>query len=92
MKRYFQPMLEKRCGINSLLKRGQTQSRIAEVINVHKSTINRELKRNHAGRGYMPKQDNAFAKDRHQFKVRSRINGSNWAFVKQPLRKEWSPN
>jgi hypothetical protein len=33
-----------------------------------KSTVSRELKRNRGGRGYRPKQANAFAKERQQAK------------------------
>ena len=46
MRHYNQLTLEKRYGIYSLLKTGHTQSKIAEVIGVHKSTISRELIRN----------------------------------------------
>ena len=91
MKHYSLLILGKRYGIYSLLKTGQTQSKIAEVVGVHKSTINRELKRNRGGRGYRSKQANAFAEDRHRAKVRFRIDGNTWAFVEQLLRKEWSP-
>ena len=91
MKYYSQLTLEKRYGKYSLLKTGQTQSKIAEVVGVHKSTINRELKRNRGGRGYRPKQANAFAEDRHQAQVRFRIDGNTCAFFEQLLQKEWSP-
>ena len=64
MKHYSQLTLEKRYGIYSLLKTGLTQSKIAEVIGIHKSTVSRELKRNRGGRDYRPKQANAFAKER----------------------------
>jgi len=74
-----------------LLKIGLTQSKIAEEIGIHKSTISRELKRNRGGRGYRPKQAEAFAKERHQAKVRPRIDGSTWAYIEQLLYKEWSP-
>lgn len=46
MRHYNQFTLEKRYAIYSLLKTGHTQSKIAEVIGVHKSTISRELIRN----------------------------------------------
>ena len=46
MRHYNQLTLEKRYGIYSLLKTDHTQSKIAEVIGVHKSTISRELIRN----------------------------------------------
>ncbi|MBT4368919.1 MAG: helix-turn-helix domain-containing protein, partial [Candidatus Marinimicrobia bacterium] len=49
MKHYSQLTLEKRYGIYSLLKTGLTQSKIAEVIGIHKSTVSRELKRNRGG-------------------------------------------
>ncbi|MDP6614813.1 MAG: helix-turn-helix domain-containing protein, partial [Candidatus Marinimicrobia bacterium] len=52
MKHYSQLTLEQRYGIYTLLKTGHNQSKIAEVVGVHKSTINRELKRNRGGRGY----------------------------------------
>jgi len=46
MKHYSQLTLEQRYRIYLLLKTGLTQSNIAEVIGVHKSTVSRELKRN----------------------------------------------
>ena len=91
MKHYSQLTLEKRYGIYSLLKTGLTQSKIAEVIGIHKSTVSRELKRNSGKRGYRPKQANAFAKDRQQTKVRPRIDGSTWVFIERLICKEWSP-
>ena len=91
MKHYSQLTLEKRYGIYSLLKTGQTQSKITEVISVHKSTVSRELKRNRGGRGYRPKQADAFAEHRQQAKVRPQIDGSTWAFVDRLICKEWSP-
>jgi IS30 family transposase len=91
MKHYSQLTLEQRYIIYSMLKIGLTQLKIAEVIGIHKSTVSRELKRNRGGRGYRPKQANAFAKERQQAKVRPRIDGSTWAYVEQLLREEWSP-
>ena len=76
MKHYSQLTLEKRYGIYLLLKTGQTQSKIAEIIGIHKSTVSRELKRNRGGRGYRPKQANAFAQERRRHNVHFRIDGS----------------
>ena len=42
--------------IYALLKIGQTKTKIAELLGVHKSTISQELKRNKGKRGYHPKQ------------------------------------
>ena len=91
MKHYSQLTLEQRYGIYTLLKTGHTQSKIAEVIGVHKSTVYREINRNRGGRGYRPKQANAFAEQRRQVKVRPLIDGSTWAYVEQLICKEWSP-
>ena len=91
MKHYSQLTLEQRYGIYTLLKTGHDQSKIAEVIGVHKSTVYRELKRNHGGRGYRPKQANVFSEGRKQGKVRPRIDGSTWAYIERLICKEWSP-
>ena len=91
MEHYSQLTLEQRYGIYSLLKTGHTRSKIAEVIGVHKSTVCREINRNRGGRGYRPKQANAFAKQRRQAKVCPLIDGSTWAYVEQLICKEWSP-
>jgi len=42
--------------IYSMLKLGKTQKKITEIIDVHKSTINQEFKRNRGGKGYRFKQ------------------------------------
>ena len=83
--------LEKRYGIYSLLKTGQTQSKIAEVIGIHKSTVSRELKLNRGGRGYRPKQANAFAQERRRHNVHFRIDSGTWVFIERLICKEWSP-
>ena len=91
MKHYCQLTLEQRYGIYSLLKTGLTQSKIAEVIGVHKSTMSRELKRNRGGRGYRPKQANAFAQERRRHNVHFRIDSGTWVFIERLTCKEWSP-
>jgi len=68
MKHYSQLTPEQRYIIYSMLKIALTQSMIAKVIGVDKSTVSRELKRNSGKRGYRPKQADAFAKDRQQGK------------------------
>jgi len=47
MDSYKQLTLEQRYGIYSLKKTGHNQMEIATVTGVHKSTISRELRRNH---------------------------------------------
>ena len=91
MKHYSQLTLEQRYIIYSMLKIGYSQTAIAKVIGVHKSTISRELIRNRSGRAYRYKQANTFAEGRKKGKVRFRLDGSTWAYVEQLICKEWSP-
>jgi IS30 family transposase len=42
--------------IYPLMKAGHDPSQIAKLLNGHKNTINRELRRNSGYRGYRPKQ------------------------------------
>ena len=88
MRNYSQLTLEKRYGIYSLLKTGHTQSKIAEVIGVHKSTISRELIRNRGGRGYRYKQTHGLALSRRQGKSPPRIDVGLWSFLETLIRKE----
>jgi len=91
MKHYSQLTLKQRYIIYSMLKIGYSQTAIAKVIGVHKSTISRELIRNRSGRAYRYKQANTFAEGRKKGKVRFRLDGSTWAYVEQLICKEWSP-
>ena len=91
MKHYSQLTLEQRYIIKSMLKIEYSQTEIAQVIGVHKSTISRELIRNRGGRAYRYKQANTFAEGRKKGKVRFRLDGSTWAYVEQLICKEWSP-
>ncbi|QLH45103.1 MAG: helix-turn-helix domain-containing protein [Bacteroidota bacterium] len=50
-KKYNQLTLAQRYKIEALIKVGKSQSEIAQIIGVHKSTIHRELKRNIPARG-----------------------------------------
>ena len=91
MKHYSQLTPEQRYIIYSMLKIGLTQSMIAKVIGVDKSTVSRELKRNSGKRGYRPKQADAFAKDRQQGKSKDRIDNIAWSFIKLLIENDWFP-
>ncbi len=67
------------------------QTEIAEIVGVHKSTISRELKRNHGLRGYRPQQAQRLANQRRQNTVQPRINTETWSWVERLLREDWSP-
>ncbi len=89
---YNQLTLEQRYQIYAFLKAGQTKTKIAEKIGVHKSTITRELGRNVSKRGYRPKYADQRAGERKQGKAGKRITNQMWRRVEEKLEKEqWSP-
>jgi transposase, IS30 family len=51
MSTYAQLTQEERYQIYALMKAGHTLTEVAELLGRHKSTISRELKRNHGLRG-----------------------------------------
>lgn len=91
MESYQQLTLEQRYGIYSLFKTGHNQTEIAAVIGVHKSTISRELRRNHGERAYRYKHAHHMAVNRRKDKVPLRIDGSTWAMVESLISEDWSP-
>ncbi len=87
---YTQLTQEQRYQIYALLKMGHQQVEIAGVIDVHKSTISRELRRNRGLKGYRPKQAHQFALNRRK-KAGYRIEASTWILIEALIRQEWSP-
>jgi len=55
-KGYQHLTLDQRCQIYALLKRGHSKAQIAEDLNVHRTTVGREIRRNMGKRGYRHKQ------------------------------------
>jgi transposase, IS30 family len=88
---YRQLAREQRYQIYALKKAGHNQSRIAELINCHKSTISRELRRNCGQKGYRPYQANELAFDRQCDAYRARIAPQTWHQVERLLGQQWSP-
>ncbi len=91
MKTYTQLTREQRYQIYVLMKTGHHQTKIAELIAVHKSTISRELFRNRGLRGYRAKQAHHLASTRRKSKAKPRIDSAIWVLIRQLLREEWSP-
>ncbi len=91
MKRYTQLTQEQRYQIQALMKAKHNQTEIAAILEVDKSTISRELKRNKGKRGYQPKQAHESYLIRRDLKAKPRILSSTWRLVKRMLRKDWSP-
>jgi transposase, IS30 family len=91
MRRYTQLTREQRYQIYALKKAGLSQIRIADLLEVHKSTISRELRRNCGQRGYRPRQAHLLAQQRHREKPRAWISPETWQRIETQLRLDWSP-
>ena len=91
MKNYPQLTQEQRYQIKALLKMEHTQTEIAIVLDVHRSTISRELRRNQGHRGYRPKQAHEKAMQRRQHKARTTITLETWDLIEEKLSMDWSP-
>jgi IS30 family transposase len=90
MRTYTQLTQEQRYQISALLKMGHNRTEIAAVVGTHKSTVCRELRRNHGQRGYRPKQAHHMASSRRN-KAKPRIQEENWLLVESKLCQDWSP-
>jgi IS30 family transposase len=92
MKTYKQLTQEQRYNIYQLNKIGWSKSDIAEEIDVHKSTIGREIERNSGKKGYRPKQaqENA-VKRRKQACKAIKMSAQTIEIVEEKLLEQWSP-
>jgi IS30 family transposase len=91
MNNYTQLTQEQRYQIKALLKMEHTQTEIAIVLDVHRSTISRELRRNLGQRGYRAKQAHEKAMQRQRHKVRTVIRPETWDLIEYKLKTDWSP-
>ena len=92
MRTYKQLTSEQRYQISGLKRIGYSPTEIAKELEVHKSTISRELSRNMGERGYRPKQANEKALERRtNATTRKRISAKTWEVVEEKLRQDWSP-
>jgi len=92
MRTYHQLTSEQRYQISVLQRMEHSQTEIAKELEVHKSTISRELSRNMGERGYRPKQANKKAFERRtNATTRKRISAETWEVVAEKLRQDWSP-
>lgn len=92
MKAYKQLTSGQRYQISALAKIGYGPTEIAEELEVHKSTISRELSRNKGERGYRPKQADEKARERReQIRPQKRIRAETWKLVEEKICEDWSP-
>jgi IS30 family transposase len=83
---------DERYQIAILTKAGHDRSDIARVMNRHKSSIGREMKRNRGERGYRPKQAHEFSQARMRACENGpRVAAETWAMVDVKLGETWSP-
>src|SRR6476469_665352 len=90
MRTYRQLTQAQRYQIYALKKTKHSLSEIAAVIEVHKSTVSRELRRNRGQRGYRPQQAQDLALERRP-KAIPRITAEVWVIVERLLKQDWSP-
>jgi transposase, IS30 family len=92
MRTYKQLTSEQRYQISALKRMGHSLTEIAKELEVHKSTISRELSRNAGERGYHPKQADEKASQRRANAARQeRILKETWKVVEEKLCQDWSP-
>ena len=91
MSTYAQLTREQRYQIKALLDTEHNQREIADLLGVHKSSIQRELKRNRGKRGYRPNQAHEKALSRRAKKALPRIGAAVWSLVEKELCEDWSP-
>ena len=84
---------DQRCQIYALKKRGDSISIIANELEVHRSTIYRELKRNAGKRGYRFKQANQKALERRKIasNQKRKMTSATVSFIEEKLKLQWSP-
>lgn len=92
MKHYKQLTIEQRYQIYGLKKAGFDQSEIAVELQVGKSTISRELRRNAGERGWRPKQAQGKSVARRRAcKNAARFSSEDFAQVDELIREKLSP-
>ena len=87
---YTQLAQGQRYQIYALKHIGNSQTKIAKFLGVHRSTVSRELKRNQGKKGYRPNQAHEFAVGRSKRK-NFRIKPEQWKEVKERLEFDMSP-
>jgi IS30 family transposase len=88
---YTQFTREQRYQIKVLMDIGHSQTEVAQQLEVDKSTISREVRRNRGQRGYRPKQAHEIALRRRREKAQTKIGPETWALVAEKIREDWSP-
>jgi IS30 family transposase len=92
MRTYKQLTSGQRYQISALKRMGHSRTEIAKEVEVHRSTICRELRRNTGERGYRAKQaDEKACARRANAAHKKHISAETWGVVEEKLRQDWSP-
>lgn len=92
MSHYTQLTIEQRYQIYGLKKAGFNQSKIASDLNVHKSSISRELRRNKGQRGWRPVQAQEKSTERRRSSAgASKFGPEHWLEVDRLIIEDFSP-
>ena len=83
---------DERCQLYTLMKRGASIALIAKDLQVDRSTIHREIKRNCGNRGYRHKQAQEKALERRRSNIQKRkMSSAMTAIIEEKLSLQWSP-
>lgn len=92
MRTYKQLTREQRYQLYALMQAESEQTKIAQILEVHRSTISRELKRNKGKRGYRPKQADEKTNKRRAINHKVvKLNEEMKEFIEEKIREQWSP-
>lgn len=83
---------QKRCHMTVLLESGMSHAQVARRLDVHRSTIGRELKRNSTGEGYCPEEADRMARARRSAasSIPWKMTPEKWKTIEHELRTEQS--
>ena len=92
-KQYRHLMFMQRCEIAAMYRQNYSQKDIAEKLNLHPSTVCRELKRNgNKAYGYESITANALAQERHKNKRKAiKFTEQVKQYIEEKLLLKWSP-
>lgn len=92
-KGYHHLTRDQRCQLNALKERGDSRKIIARELRVHRSTIDRELKRNSGELGYQAKQahETSFQRRLIASSKKLKMNELTISSIEEKLKLQWSP-
>jgi len=88
---YKQLTQEQRYHLYEMIQIKLPQKDIAQIINVSKSTISRELKRNVGKSGQYLKSAHQLALNRRKYKAKSRFTETDWQLIESYIERQLSP-